>query len=167
MCTTYTKLNAVRRGRFDLYVLSTFNSVVLTVWSVKVALVQDPRDASGTWGVIMVVCGYLVHDFWATRKEWLQYPDQLLHHIAGIGITSVLVLAQPSGATRYTGHYMLLESSTIFLNTMWMMKECGLDSGFLYRLFSYIFLALFTVTRIFYMTYLTAYITVYEPEIWS
>jgi hypothetical protein len=115
----------------------------------------------------MVVCGYLIHDFWATRHDWIEYPDQLLHHIAGIGICSALVFLQPLGATRFTGPYMLLETSTIFLNTMWMMKECGVAGGPGYKICSYFFLALFTVTRIFYMPYLTLYITFFEPSIWA
>ncbi len=71
------------------------------------------------------------------------------------------------GATGYTGRYMLLESSTIFLNIMWMQKECGVEKSLSYRLFSYCFLTLFTLVRIVYMPYLTGCITLYEPEIWK
>ncbi len=54
-----------------------------------------PLDPSGSWGIIIVVNGYLLHDFFATRKEWIKYPDQCIHHIAGLGICSALVFAQP------------------------------------------------------------------------
>jgi hypothetical protein len=115
-----------------------------------------------SWGMMTFMFGYLLHDFHATRHEWSRYPSEALHHVAGFAICAGILQVQSPLAARYVAHYGLVELSTIFLNTMWLMREAGRDGTAVFTACKYAFALSFFATRPVYMCYNTYVLIAHE-----
>lgn len=113
--------------------------------------IEHPERMKAGYGILHLLCGYLLHDFFKTMVDWAKYKDEWIHHAVSISLLlSVFVFARNPDTRAYPGigaSIGLIEASTIPLNIMWILRETGKNQSVAYRLSSYVFALLFLTVR--------------------
>jgi hypothetical protein len=150
----YKKLQrkAGRTKLFELYLLSVVNAMIVTVFSLKKTGIHGIgrprcRDIRGTTRLMASMLGYFLHDFVAMRREILTAPDTLIHHVFGIAILTAGMRGE-SRFKRYGPPLAIVELSTCFLSTMWILRELGLEKTRTFKAVLAGFVLSFFATRV-------------------
>ena len=67
---------------------------------------------------------------WLTIKLVGRVEQDLLHHVCGVGVIFGAMMRR--SVTEYVPRFLILESSTVFLDIMWVLKESGMANTALY-----------------------------------
>eukprot|EP00163_Fabomonas_tropica_P018056 TRINITY_DN3205_c1_g1_i2.p1 TRINITY_DN3205_c1_g1~~TRINITY_DN3205_c1_g1_i2.p1 ORF type:complete len:279 (+),score=56.04 TRINITY_DN3205_c1_g1_i2:196-1032(+) len=150
----YASLSDFGRHRFDLYALSSYNAAAITAYSLgSLALGTKTTPSDLTRYVACGFTGYFIHDFWATRQEWAQYPADVFHHLLAIGLNGAFATIQPEALMPVYPKFGICESSTLFLNTMWFCRKTGYEGTPLHDTATKLFAATFFASRVVYLPY--------------
>lgn len=173
----WAEMSAERKERAVLYMLSLINAGLMTTLGVREIndiRKQLPREAGepfldycnrvsleGTkseerlarsYGYLNMLCGYMLHDFFRTIQDWAKYKDQWLHHVLSLGLLlSLFSFAQRPDVRHYVGvgsSILLIETSTVPLNVMWLMKEAGRGEGLPVKICALLFVLCFATLRL-------------------
>lgn len=118
---------------------------------------ETPGPGIGNYHTNMMVLSYslsyFLHDFLVTLPEWQAHPADLVHHL--LGLCLVFSCMVNVSAARLCAHILVTESSTPFLNLMWLLKKLNYEKGRTMRVSMVLFVATFFVSRLVYLPYTT------------
>eukprot|EP00736_Rhodelphis_marinus_P009874 Rmarinus@m.18276 len=163
----YGCLSDSRRDRYDLYVLSIIHAIMVTSYG-AIKLASEGFPSTPHWNDIVATLtfGYFVHDFWATRAEWMKYKLDVFHHILGMSGCALGLYVQNAQLFAIVPAFLICEGSTISLNMMWFMRESGSTDSLMYHAFKLSFATTFFLTRVvwlpFVMYYVQSHMTVFH-----
>mmetsp|Transcript_46821 Transcript_46821/g.92143 ORF Transcript_46821/g.92143 Transcript_46821/m.92143 type:complete len:323 (-) Transcript_46821:192-1160(-) len=112
-------------------------------------------------GLLMVTCGYMLHDFILCTSTGIAGVMVLLHHIF---IMAAFLIGVFTGfATFYMGCFLVNELSTLFLNGNFFMA-CNPEwkAGLCYKLNAVALLLSFTAVRVVFNLYVTFHILTFS-----
>lgn len=136
----------------DLYIISWIHAAVVSLFSFYSFGTRSSDSATGLLG--LKVCsfslGYFIHDFVATRHEWLKYKSHAFHHLLAFGIITPLLMTRSTHLAKFYKQIGLLEISTVFLDQMWILRELDKENSKLYKANSLAFVVVFFLARIVY-----------------
>jgi hypothetical protein len=125
----YTRLlnsNPERAHLVISTIVAQIHAVVQSIWAVaKISFYSKTMASNSTFGALML--SYLINDLWKIRKSIA--PDILFHHISGIAMCIGFFLFNDSEFFHFIPKLMMVELSTVFLNTSWLLRESGATSG--------------------------------------
>ncbi len=153
----YKAYSEIDKQKFDLYVLSTVNAFYIgTLSLIKVSqwLGGDGIHPSFTISMLVSISGYFIHDFFASRTQWLKQKDNVLHHLAAIVICLSVTydVDNNQDLLKFVPLFGLAELSTIFLNAGWMLRKVSAPSSYI-QITDYLFALVFFATRILIFPY--------------
>jgi hypothetical protein len=154
----YKKLPRSSKAKILSYFVSLVNAVVCTSYGFK----RMFTGANSNKYLTLNILAYLIFDMVATRRQIMDRPSDLIHHLAGIIIGSVALNRQ---ITKISHLLFIVEGSTIFLDISLILKELDLDNTFSYKVSGGLFLASFFLLRIVWMPLISIYIFKKYPEI--
>eukprot|EP00735_Rhodelphis_limneticus_P008937 TRINITY_DN2400_c0_g2::TRINITY_DN2400_c0_g2_i1::g.20850::m.20850 TRINITY_DN2400_c0_g2::TRINITY_DN2400_c0_g2_i1::g.20850 ORF type:complete len:260 (-),score=32.06,TRAM_LAG1_CLN8/PF03798.11/2e+03,TRAM_LAG1_CLN8/PF03798.11/2.5e-18 TRINITY_DN2400_c0_g2_i1:877-1599(-) len=141
----YSSMSPSRQDRFDLYVLSFLHALIISIACVHKLLFTETNKEEQHYGLLSFLFGYFIHDFWATRQDWIKYPADAYHHLLAISCASAVFMADMQEIQMMLPKYGLLEISTLFLNIAWILREFKIDnafSAFCTNMFAFLFFVL-------------------------
>lgn len=134
--------------RADLYALSVVNGVILGGYGLSSTLVR-PSSPNAVLQALSILTGYLMHDMYATRADWMQYPADSIHHVLGIGLAASDIYK--GALLHYIPGLFSVELSSIPLSMMWLLRQAGKESSRAYTATMAAFVVSFFATRLLYM----------------
>lgn len=135
-----------RTKLFELYILGIVNAGIITGYS-GYKLLTGSTSTQGATRVLATALGYFLHDFIAMRREFKNDKGMLLHHVIGI-VVSVAVMSAGRGVKQHIPPFGMMELSTIFLDSMWLLRETGNSKTRVYKACLVAFATAFFGTRI-------------------
>lgn len=166
--TARLPLPAGRREQLELYVLSTCNAGISSLFALRKVRQgwSGPESAAGTLELLCAMYAYLAHDLWATRATWLKQPSFVVHHLLGFVIMQIPFHQAANGLwARATPYFLLMELSTLPLNASWIAREVGLPR--LAAVASAAFAASFIALRVVGLPLYLASLRARFPRTWA
>lgn len=151
--------------RADLYGISLVHAAAIALFGWYKLLRHSPTNARGTYEAMALMMGYFVHDFVATQPDWFEYPADFFHHL--VALMLALVTLRNRAVPQLLPSFMLVETSTIFLNVVWFFRTAGRDDHPLAKACMLLFVFWFFVTRIFLLPYATNFTRTHYPDEWK
>jgi cyanate permease len=89
-----------------------------------------------------------VNDFVESRQDWISNKSNFFHHAFGIVLETLGMTIIPRRLDWLISAFFVLESSTVCLDIMWLLRAFGQEGSPLYKGSVTAFIALFTSLRV-------------------
>jgi len=114
------------------------------------SLYKIKNNSRRTYDILVVMFGYFFQDFIASRKAWMKYFDEFFHHV--LSFTLIYTIYQKD-IEDFIPYGTLLELSSVFLHSMWILRELGMEKTKLTKFVQIGFVVIFFIHRMFVFPY--------------
>ena len=111
------------------YMLSLVNTIVQSIWAAYKLSNHADDDMRSNLFAVTTLLSYLLYDTYTTRNVWLEEKTNAIHHVLSISIIFGFLALRGSPLFHIVPRLMIIEFSTIFVNSSWLLREAGAAAG--------------------------------------